>query len=261
VPTAPTGLVASTDSAFVVGTGATAGPSRVIFSTEDCKILGWHSGLPAAILGNDRSPAGAIYKGLAIADVSGKGRLYATDFHNRRVDVFDQDFQPASGLSQSAFVDPSLPAGYAPFGIQSIDGRLYVTYAQQDAAGEDDVKGPGFGYVNLFETDGKLVRRVASNGSLNAPWGVAKASSRFGLYSDDLLIGNFGDGQIHAYSADSDEDRGVLNDKNGAPIVIDGLRDLKFGNNKLAGDSDSLYFTAGPADESHGLFGRLTVIR
>src|SRR5262245_3675556 len=194
VPSAPTGLVASTDSAFVVGTGASAGPSRFVFSTETGKILGWHGGLPAAILGADRSNVGAIYKGLAIAN----DHLYATDFHNARVDVFDGSFNLVS--SPGMFVDPRIPDGFAPFGIQTLGGNIFVTYAKQDADAEDDVKGQGLGFVDEYDTSGNLLGRVASRGQLNAPWGLAIAPSSFGRFAGDLLVGNFGDGRINAFA-------------------------------------------------------------
>ena len=198
VPTAPTGLVASTDSAFVVGTGPTAGPSRFIFSTEDGKILGWHGGLPAAILGKDRSPDGAIYKGLAIAN----DHLYATDFHNNRVDVFDGGFNLVS--TPSMFVDPRLPHGFAPFGIQALGGKIYVTYAKQDANAEDEIGGQGLGFVDAYDTAGMFLGRVASRGQLNAPWGLALAPAGFGRFGGDLLVGNFGDGRINAFGPDDE---------------------------------------------------------
>jgi uncharacterized protein (TIGR03118 family) len=201
VPSDPTGLVASTDSAFSVGTGASAGPSRFIFSTEDGKILGWHGGLPAAILGKDESPGGAVYKGLAIAN----DHLYATDFHNARVDVFDSGFTPVTPAG--AFVDPTIPPGFAPFGIQALGGNIFVTYAKQDAAAMDDAPGHGLGFVDEYDTSGTLLGRVASRGDLDAPWGLAIAPPGFGDLGGDLLVGNFGDGRINVF-APAGEDRG-----------------------------------------------------
>src|SRR5262245_39061207 len=236
VPSAPTGLVASTDSAFVVGTGATAGPSRFIFSTETGKVLGWHGGLPAAILGADRSNVDAIYKGLAIAN----DHLYATDFHNRRVDVFDGGFNLVS--TPSMFVDPRIPHHFAPFGIQTLGGNIFVTYAKQDADAEDDVKGQGLGFVDEYDTSGNLLGRVASRGQLNAPWGLAIAPSSFGRFAGDLLVGNFGDGRINAFSQHEDEHHGFR--MNATAHHGDGGR----------GDDDDQGDDAGPGqDDGHDL--------
>src|SRR3954452_25002505 len=197
VENAPTGAVANdAGTGFVVtkqtATGPVSGSSRFIFSTEEGTILGWSPTVDGthAIVAVPNT-TGAIYKGLAIAP----NRLYATDFHNARVDVFDSSFQPVT--SPGAFVDQSLPSGYAPFGIQNVNGTIVVTYAKQDAAAEDEVAHQGFGFVDAYDTSGKLLGRIAQHGQLNAPWGIAMApSSGFGAFSGDLLIGNFGDGEI-----------------------------------------------------------------
>jgi uncharacterized protein (TIGR03118 family) len=256
VPNAPTGLVANTGSGFILGTA----PARFIFSTEEGKILAWNGGTQAQVV-RDRG-VGAIYKGLAIA----AGRLYATDFHNDAVDVFDNTFtyQQLPG----AFVDPGIPAGFAPFGIQEIGGDIFVTYAKQDdpADAEDDVQGQGLGFVDKFDTDGVFLQRVVTRGQLNAPWGLALApntpSSDFGRFSGDLLVGNFGDGEINAYARQSDgsyERVGELKSGNSEPIRIDGLWALQFGHGATNnGPTNTLFFTAGPEDESHGLFGSIT---
>jgi len=258
VPNAPTGLVASSGSAFVVGMGAAAGASRFIFSTEEGKILGWHPGLAQAMLGADASSSGAIYKGLALLG----DRLYATDFHNGRVDMYDASFHPVT--MPNAFVDSAIPPRFAPFGIQALDGAIYVTYAKQDKDAEDDLHGHGLGFVDKFDPNGQLLARVASGGSLNAPWGLALAPAGFGRFGGDLLVGNFGNGKIHAFKAQSgnpnafDRD-GHLRASDGSPVAIDGLWALEFGlggaNN---GPATTLFFTAGPDDESHGLFGSIT---
>ena len=182
--------------------------------------------------------------------------LYATDFHNARVDVFDAQFHQ---VLRGAFRDPTLPAHYAPFGIQELGGHIFVTYALQDADAEDELSGAGRGFVDMFSTDGTLLGRVASHGALNAPWGLAWAPTDFGRFSGDLLVGNFGDGRIHAFawngSAFSHD--GVLRKPGGAPVWIDGLWAIAFGNDGPAGATNALFFTAGPQDESHGLFGRI----
>ena len=158
--------------------------------------------------------------------------------------------------TDGGFNDPSIPAGYAPFGIQNIDGSLFVTYAKQNAAKHDDVAGRGFGFVDVFDTDGHLLRRFASRGPLNSPWGVARASYAFGRFSGDILVGNFGNGRIHAFDSDGNF-LGILRDATGKPIAIDGLWTLTLGGGRNS-DSSTLYFTAGPNDEKDGLFGTIT---
>ena len=258
VPNAPTGLVANTGSGFILGTA----PARFIFSTEEGGILAWNSSVGTTAQAVAHGGAGAIYKGLAIA----AGRLYATDFHNDVVDVFDNTFSGPLSLP-GAFVDPGIPAGFAPFGIQEIQGDIYVTYAKQDnpADAEDDVHGQGLGFVDKFDTDGVFLQRVVTRGQLNAPWGLALAPtspSDFGRFSGDLLVGNFGDGEINAYASSSDgafERVGQLKSGNNEPIRIDGLWALQFGHGATNnGPTNTLFFTAGPDDETHGLFGKIT---
>jgi uncharacterized protein (TIGR03118 family) len=260
---APTGIVFNGGSNFVVSRGADSGPSVFMFATESGVIRGWnpnvHPPAPStrSFVVVNRSGMGAIYKGLAIASTSHGDRLYATDFHNARVDVFDGDFHQVR--NSGAFTDPHLPAGYAPFGIQTIGDHVFVTYAKQDADAEDDVAGPGFGFVDMYDTSGDLQARVASRGPLNAPWGLALAPGDFGRFSGDLLVGNFGNGKINAFrlTASGAQFRGKLEDQNGRTIAIDGLWALQFGNGDVAGPKDTLFFTAGPADETHGLFGKI----
>jgi uncharacterized protein (TIGR03118 family) len=260
VPGGPTGTVfngAATD--FVVSQGGKSGAARFLFATEGGQVLGWSPTVngTTALVGADSSAAGAVYKGLAVAN----GRLYATDFHNGRVDVFDNAFKPVS----LPFRDPKLPKGYAPFGIQALNGSIFVTYAKQDAAKKDDVAGGGAGYVDQFTPDGQLVARVASGGRKNAPpnapWGLALAPQGFGAFAGDLLVGNFGNGRISAY-----QDRGggkwvykgQLRRGDGTLITIDGLWAIAFGNGAAAGPTTSLYFAAGPGGEAHGRFGAIT---
>jgi len=177
------------------------------------------------------------------------------DFVNGKIDVFDGNFNPVV----MPFVDPGLPAGYGPFGIQNIGGHLFVTFAKQ-SGGNDEVAGQGLGFVDEFATDGTFIARVATRGQLNAPWGLAMAPSNFGRFSGDLLVGNFGDGTINAYAAQADgtwTHRGQLRTADHKPLLIDGLWGLGFGNGAGSGATNALYFTAGPDDESHGLFGRI----
>jgi uncharacterized protein (TIGR03118 family) len=265
VPGAPTGVVFNGGAGFVVTSGGASGPALFIFASEDGSISGWASNVPPppissqAIVAVPPSTA-AVYKGLAIASTTTGDFLYATNFRARTVDVFDHNFakQPPG-----MFVDPSIPEGYAPFGIQNIGGIIYVTYALQNAEKKDDVAGMGHGFVNAFDTSGNLIRRVASRGTLNSPWGLALSPADFGTFSNDLLVGNFGDGRIHAYDPtdilgnEGYEHRGMLHSAGGPPLEIEGLWALRFGNGAAAGPMNTLFFTAGPDDESHGLFGSL----
>jgi uncharacterized protein (TIGR03118 family) len=263
---APTGLVFNGGTGFVVSHGANSGSSLFLFSTESGKIRGWNPGVgpgtpsTKSFIVASRSFAGASYKGLAIASGPTGDMLYATDFHNGHVDVFDPSFHR---VLRNAFVDPGLPAGYAPFGIQAIDGTIFVTFAKQDADAGDEVAGPGLGFVDMFDTQGVFLGRVASRHALNAPWGLAWAPADFGKFGGDLLVGNFGDGRVNAYEPQSNGTflhRGVLRGANDNILTVDGLWALEFGNDAAAGSSSSLYFTAGPADEAHGLFGRIDAL-
>jgi uncharacterized protein (TIGR03118 family) len=250
----PTGTVFNPTTEFVLPNG---GKALFLFDTEEGKVLGWNQAL-----GNDSVVVadlgdGAIYKGLAIADTAAGPRLYAADFHNAKVDVFDGSF----GLvPDSGFVDPALPGGYAPFGIQTIGDRVFVSYAKQDADAEDEVAGQGAGFVDVYDTAGNLLSRVAQHGQLNAPWGLALAPNTFGRFAGDLLVGNFGDGEINAYAELGNgqfEHRGELRGANGNSLSIDGLWALEFGKAGNNGPAGTLFFTAGPEDETHGLFGQI----
>ncbi|HEY2542788.1 MAG TPA: TIGR03118 family protein [Gaiellaceae bacterium] len=257
VPGGPTGAVFNGNAAdFVVSQNGKSGAARFLFATEGGMILGWSPTVngTTAIPGVDRSATGAVYKGLTTVG----DRLYATDFHNGRVDTFDASFAPVS----VKFTDARIPKGYAPFGIQAIGGNLFVTYALQDAAKKDDVPGGGFGYVDEFTPAGQLLARVATGGRKNAPpnapWGLAQAPAAFGVFGGDLLIGNFGNGRISAY-----QDRGgghwvykgQLRIGDGHLLAIDGLWGMAFGNDSAAGPSTTLYYAAGPGGEQHGAFG------
>jgi uncharacterized protein (TIGR03118 family) len=253
VPGAPTGTVFNgTAGAFPVN-GAAA---LFIFDTEGGTILGWNSGTSAA-QEVDASPSGAVFKGLAIATTPAGPRIFATDFHNGAVDVFDANWKP---VRHAGFTDRSLPRRYAPFGIQAIGNRIFVTYAKQQAHSDDEAHGQGLGLVDEYDLRGHLRARVAKHGRLNAPWGLAMAPAGFGRFSGDLLVGNFGDGRITAYSRRHGRftPAGQLRAASKKPVKIDGLWALQFGmgaaNN---GPKDSLFFTAGPNDEKDGLFGTI----
>ena len=258
---APTGLVFNGGAGFVVAKGTASGPARFIFATEDGTILGWNPGVAPtqAVVAVDSSSAGAVYKGLAIASTATGDRLYATNFHAGTVEVYDANFHAVAG----GFMDPTLPSGYAPFGIRNLGGTIYVTYALQDADQHDDVAGVGHGFVNAFDTNGNLLRRVASRGRLDSPWGLAIAPGHFGEFSGNLLVGNFGDGHIDAFDLEKSEgngesqQRGQLHGAGGQPLTIDGLWAIAFGNGAAAGPDTTLFFTAGPLGESHGLFGKV----
>jgi uncharacterized protein (TIGR03118 family) len=262
VPGAPTGIVFNGGGSFVVSSGASSGPARFIFASEDGTISGWNPAVPPpapshqAIVAVDNSAAGANYKGLAIASTASGDFLYAADFHNARVDVFGGNFQPVT--MPGGFVDPQLPAGFAPFGIQNLQGRIYVAYAKQDEEAEDEVAGEGLGFVSVFDTAGTFVARVASGEPLDAPWGLAIAPAGFGRFSGNLLVGNFGNGRINAYDLATFEPRGHLKTADHKPLVIDGLWGIAFGNGAGAGPTTTLFFAAGPDDETHGLFGSVT---
>jgi uncharacterized protein (TIGR03118 family) len=248
---APTGLVFNGGTGFVVHAGSASAPARFIFDSESGHLTAWSPQVPPMTQAQTvATEAGAVFKGLAIA----ANRLYAADFHGGKIDVFDSTFAPTTLAGH--FTDPNLPAGYAPFGIQAIGGRLYVTYAKQDADKMDDTPGPGNGFVDVYDTNGHLLRRLVSHGRLNSPWGLALAPGGFGRFSHDLLVGNFGDGQISAYDARTGHFDGQLRNGDGERIRIDGLWALRFGN-RITGGTHRLLFTAGIADEDHGLFGTI----
>lgn len=247
-PATPTGTVINQTSGFKVGGFA----SQFLFDSEDGTISGWYNA-GNAILAVNRSSTGAVYKGLAMITNTTGTFLLATNFNSGQVDVFDSNFNLVA--LAGSFTDPSLPAGYAPFGIQSIGSQVFVTYALQDAAKHDPVSGAGNGYVSVFDVNGNFVNRFAANGTLNAPWGAVQASASFGMFSNDLLIGNFGDGTINAFDVNGTF-LGQLEDQTGAAISNGSLWALVFGAGGT-GDPNTLYFTAGLANEGHGLFGAL----
>ena len=256
----PTGTVFNGTADFRLSSASTSA-ARFLFATEDGTIRGWNPNVPAA--GSTASEVaattpGAIYKGLAIGHVGTANYLYATDFHDARVDVFDGSFNRLTWPGK--FVDPRMPRHYAPFGIQNLNGMIVVTYARQDAIAKDEIAGEGRGFVSAFATDGTFLGRVASRDELNAPWGLAWAPAGFGRFSGDLLVGNFGDGRINAFrwTGRHWEEQGHLKGANHRAISIDGLWGIGFGNGAGSGPTTTLYFAAGPDDEAHGLFGSIT---
>jgi len=246
-----TGQVFNSTTGFLMP--GTATKSVFIFVNEDGIVSAWAGGASATMVA-DRSSTGAVYKGVAIGQTTGGAPLLlAANFNSGKIDVFDTNFTFLRSTT-----DPITPAGYAPFGIQTIGSNVFVTLAKQDSTKHDDVSGPGNGYVDRFNLDGTFAGRVVSRGDLNSPWGLAEAPVGFGSFGGGLLVGNFGDGTIHAYRTLTGVEIGTLMSSTGGPVVIPGLWGLIFGNGGSAGLTGTLYFSAGPGGESHGLFGSLT---
>lgn len=227
-----------------------------LFCTEDGTISGWYTGTTAFIAVNNNS-SGAVYKGMTIAQAGGANYLYVTNFHAGTVEAYDGSFNLHS-FGSNAFVDSSIPSGFAPFNIQLVGNNLVVTYAKQDAAKHDDVPGPGNGYVDIYDTEGNLQLRMVRTLFLNSPWGVVQAPSSFSGFSNDLLVGNFGSGLITAYNISTGAWIGNMQNVADLPIQIPGLWGLTFGNGGSDGPTNTLFFTAGPYGENHGIFGSLT---
>ena len=282
----PTGAVFNIDGGLtggfrISGVDKNGKPSTAsaifLFATEDGTIVGWNPGVnppgfeptKAGTYGivavdnsvNPSAASGAVYKGLAIAkDASGNTFLYATNFRAGTVEVYDNTFTPPKNLPQDAFTDPHLKAGYAPFNIVAVGGKLFVTYAVQNATKHDDVAGPAHGFVNTFDLSGGSLQRFTQHGHLNSPWGLAQAPASFGQFAGDILIGNFGDGRINTFDPGTGEFLGTVVNPTGQEVRIDGLWSLKVGNGGAGGNSQTIYFTAGPNGETHGLFGSLTPV-
>ena len=258
---APTGIVANGTNDFQVTAMGMAGPSLFIFSTEDGTISGWNGNGQAAILAVDNSMggSGAVYKGLAlITNSAGNNFLLASNFRSGNVDIFDKNFATGNFPGPGNFSDPSIPAGFAPFGIHVIGNNVYITYAMQDAAKHDPVNAPGNGFVNVFDMNGNLTtpNHLLSNGPLNSPWGVVQAPASFGGFNNALLVGNFGDGLITAFPIGGGQMIGQLMDQNGQLFRNLSLWDMTFSGGS-DGNPNTLFFDAGLADEGAGLFGTL----
>src|ERR1700719_283519 len=252
-----TGVVFNGSNDFVVRRGTAAGAARFIFSSEDGLISGWSPGVDATHAIPAVFMSSAVYKGLTLASNGGVNMLYAADFHGHKIDVFGPNFTPRK--MPGAFVDPNIPANFSPFNILALGGRLYVTYAQKEEDGNDEVDGPGLGIVDAFDTGGHLLQRVATAGALNAPWGMAIAPANFGDFSNSLLVGNFGDGTINAFDPANGAFLGQLRTPDGQILVIDGLWGIAFGNGSTAQNlpSNTLFFAGGPNGEENGVFGRI----
>jgi uncharacterized protein (TIGR03118 family) len=253
----PTGIVFNGTQSFTVSENGKSGVAAFIFTGEGGTITAWAPdvGPTNAFVMYDDGTGGAVYKGLALAAMNGNNFLYATDFHNNKIDVFNTNFTKVA--MPGAFTDPAIPVGFAPFGIQAIGSNLFVTYAMQDPVKHDDVAGAGLGMVDVYDTAGNLKQHFATGGSLNAPWGIAQAPGNFGPMSGAILIGNFGNGTINAFNASSGQPMGPLTGPNGSPIVEPGVWGIAFGNDLSNQPSNTLFFAAGPNAEADGVYGRI----
>ena len=262
----PTGQVYNGTGGFLITTSKGQETALFMFDGEGGTIAAWaqDSGATAVTAyddGVDNGTEHAVYKGLAMGTVGGANFLYATDLHNNKVDVFDTTFAKPAAM-QGKFVDPTMPAGFVPFGITAFNKQLYVTYAMRDPALHDEVTGAGLGYVDVFDFSGNFVSRFASAGALNAPWGIAPAPAGFGSFEGDLLIGNFGDGTINIYTPNGTSlatSKGTLTDAAGTTVTIPGLWSLVFGNGDADKPDTTLFYTAGFADQTDGVFGSIAV--
>lgn len=255
---APTGQVFNYTTGFEVAPGK---PAVFIFVGEDGGISGWNPTVDGthAIVKVNRAET-AIYKGVALAQTAKGPQLYATNFKTGQVEVFDSKFRPVLARAPQSFRIPGLDENWAPFGIQSVGGNVVVTFAHRLPGQDDEDHGPGLGWVGIFDTNGALLSVLEHGDFMNAPWGIAMAPGDFGAFNHRLLIGNFGDGWIHAYNPVTGKHEGYMQDQNGAPIAIDGLWALAFGSgnaNGRTGSAIELYFSAGPGDETGGLIGKL----
>jgi uncharacterized protein (TIGR03118 family) len=249
-------------SGFLVSNGTTSGSSVFMFATEDGTLSGWSPTVDfthafvavdnSVVDPSDQQHRSAVYKGLAIATNAHGTFIYATNFRGGFVEMYDSDFTLVK-----TFTDHTLRDSYAPFGIQAIGGKLFVTYAKLDSKKHDDVAGPGHGFIDTFDLDGNLLSRFAAHGTLNSPWGLALAPANFGDFSNALLVGNFGDGRINAFDVSTGTFLGQLNDASRNPLVFNGLWGLRFGNGHLAGPTNTLFVTAGIQHEAHGLFASI----
>jgi uncharacterized protein (TIGR03118 family) len=249
----PTGIVYNGTRDFTIATaaGATEVPAPFIFASEDGLISAWAPPLTTTV---PKATAAAVYKGLALAGNGTTNQLYAADFAGRKIDVYSATFAPVT--VPGGFTDPDIPSNYGPFNITNIQGNLYVAYAKLQEGSTDEQAGAGLGFIDVFDADGFLLKHLVSHGRLNAPWGMALAPAGFGRFSNHLLVGNFGDGIINAYHAETGRFAGRLR-SNGQAIHIDGLWGIAFGNGIRNQPTDALFFAAGPGEEMHGLYGRI----
>ncbi|MDB5299317.1 MAG: repeat containing protein [Phycisphaerales bacterium] len=255
---APTGTVFHKGNGFNVTLNGTTGPSSFLFASESGTISGWSQKVDPthAVVAIDHSATGDVFKGLAQVGSGTSAKIFATDFRHAQIEVFNSKFQQVK-LKAGAFTDNQVPATFAPFGIQFLNNKLYVTYAKQDAQKLNDVPGAALGIVDVYSTSGKLLKRVATGGDLNAPWGMAIAPGTWGAFKGDLLVGNFGDGTISVFDKKNNFITQVLDptQANGTPLTLPGLWSLTPG---VKGAKNTLFFSAGPGGETHGVLGTLT---
>jgi len=259
----PTGTVFNIGSAndFIVASGPARGRAAFLFASQVGNVSGWSAGVPPPSPSKQAqvgATGDAVYTGLAIGQIGTATYLYAADFEHGKIDVYDGTFHPAT--LDGSFSDPNIPNSYSIFNIQNIGGKLYVTYAQQSHKTPEDETDNGSGFVDVFDTSGHLLQRLIQGNHLRAPWGMAIAPANFGAFSGALIVGNFGDGQLHAFDPDSGNYLGEMKDENRKPIFIDGLWGITFGNGTNGGDKNALYFASGPDGETHGLFGSLRLV-
>jgi uncharacterized protein (TIGR03118 family) len=258
----PTGQLFNGTQDFQIAPGK---PALFIFATEDGTVSGWNPGVnPTTAVIKVDSKGTSVFKGIAIATIDHPSQgatnfLYVADFRKGQVNVYDGTFHRVH-LNEDAFHDERIPRGYAPFNVQNVGGNIYVAFAQQDSAKHDEVDGPGKGYVDVFSPTGRLLLRLESGWWFNGPWGIAQAPTDFGAYSHDILVGQFGSGQIHVFDPITGRFKGTLKDSKNAPIAIDGLWAIAFGGGVTSGPSTTLFFTAGTDHEQHGLFGTITPV-
>jgi uncharacterized protein (TIGR03118 family) len=258
----PTGTIFNGTNDFQIAPGK---PAIFLFSTEDGTISGWNPGVKAtsAVIKVNAKEA-SVFKGMTMGTVTDPltgpaNYLYVADFRKSLVLIFDKNFHRQPQM-EGRFVDDELPRGYAPFNVQNIGGNLYVAYAAQDSAKHDEIDGAGLGYVDIYSTSGRLLKRLEHGSWFNAPWGLVQASGDFGKYSHDILVGQFGSGEILAFNPLTGHFEGRLQDAANNPIQIDGLWGLAFGNGTGAGPATSLYFAAGSNHEQDGLFGSIAAV-
>ncbi len=251
---APSGIAFNSTSDFQLAPGDAA---AFLFVTEDGTVQGWNPHVsPTAAVIEVNNFETAVYKGMALASAGGANYLYATNFYAGTVEVYDKNFAPHS-FGSNAFVDSTIPTGFAPFNIQPVGSDLIVTYAKQDAAKHDDVAGPGNGYVDVFDTEGNLIRRLPHIIQMDSPWAIVQAPAKFGAFSNDLLIGNFGSGSIMVFDPNKGNFIGLMQDEADLQIRIPSLWALEFGNGGSAGPTTTLYYTAGTFSETYGTFGSI----
>jgi uncharacterized protein (TIGR03118 family) len=246
IPGPPTGIVGNPSAADFGG-------AAFLWALEDGHVAAWSGGAAATTVFT--ATDSASYKGIAIAGTGTQLLLYLADFHNGKIDVLTSAF--ALTTVPGGFADPTIPAGFHPFNIMNLNGNLFVAYALKETGGDDEVAGAGLGFVNVFNPNGVLLARVASRGKLNAPWGMALAPAGFGRFSNHLLVGNFGDGTINAYDTKNYTFAGQLRNSSGGVLKVDGLWGIAFGNGVRNQPTNTLFFAAGPEDESQGLYGKI----